>query len=296
MSRIGLIGAGRMGLPIARILVGAGHEVTGWARSEESRNRLREVGARPASDIGDLVRAGTDVILVVVLTDDQVREVCLTGPLPEQIAPGTTLVIHTTGSPRTTQDIAAFLHPRDVTVIDAAVSGGPHNIAAGDLTLFVGGPPGVLASISPILSAYADPIIHAGAAGAGQCVKLVNNALFTAQIGAVRAAVELGEQLGIDESALLSALPHASSDSRALAGAARRGSVGAFVDSIAEFVGKDITTVRAVADGLGADLGVLDPLIAYGLNPPTGPDVAAGRCARSDGGARAAADGRRPDD
>ena len=92
-------------------------------------------------------------------------------------------------------------------MLDAAVSGGPHNIAAGDLTLFVGGPAEAVDAVSPLLGVYADPIIHAGAPGAGQCVKLVNNALFTAQIGAVRAAVELGAALGVQEQALLSALP-----------------------------------------------------------------------------------------
>ncbi|HMS77743.1 NAD(P)-dependent oxidoreductase [Gordonia sp. (in: high G+C Gram-positive bacteria)] len=264
MSSIGIVGAGRMGLPMARRLAEAGHTVTALSRNDDAGDRLREAGVRPVSDIGEVAEAGTDMILIAVLTDDQVREVCLAGPLTERIRPGTTLVIHTTGSPRTTQDIAAAFEPRGITVLDAAVSGGPHNIAAGDLTLFVGGPAEAVDAVSPLLGVYADPIIHAGALGAGQCVKLVNNALFTAQIGAVRAAVELGAALGVQEQALLSALPHASSDSRALAGAARRGSVGAFVDSVAEFVGKDVATVRAVAGELGADLGPLDPLIAYG--------------------------------
>ena len=273
MSRIGLVGAGRMGLPIARRLAGAGHEMTALARNDDTRNHLTEAGIRAVGDVGEVADAGTDLLLVAVLTDDQVRQVCLDGPLPERIRPGTTLVIHTTGSPRTTQDIAAALEPKGVSVIDAAVSGGPHNIAAGDLTLFVGGPAGIVDTLSPVLGVYADPIIYAGTQGAGQCVKLVNNALFTAQIGAVRAAVELGEKLGVGESALLSALPHASSDSRALAGAARRGSVGAFIDSVAEFVGKDVATVRAVAADLGADLGLLEPLISHGCPTPL-PDPA----------------------
>ncbi|GAB07022.1 NAD-binding protein [Gordonia amarae] len=264
MSRIGLVGAGRMGLPIARRLAAAGHEVTALARTDDARERLTAAGIEAVADIGEVADAAADLLLVVVLTDEQVREICLTGPLPERIRQGATLVIHTTGSPRTTQDIAAALEPRGVTVVDAAVSGGPHNIAAGDLTLFVGGPAGIVDALSPVLSAYADPIIYAGTQGAGQCVKLVNNALFTAQIGAVRAAVELGGRLGVQEQALLSALPHASSDSRALAGAARRGSVEEFIGSVAEFVGKDIATVRAVAAELDADLGPLDPLITYG--------------------------------
>ena len=162
------------------------------------------------ADVGD--RA--DVVIVCVFTDEQVREVCLEGDLLAGMAPGAVLLIHTTGSPRTAESIAAA---RGIDVLDAPVSGGPHDIAAGQLTLFVGGDDDALARVKPVLRAYADPVLHVGRTGAGQLVKLVNNTLFAAQIGLVAEGVRLGSRLGISEPALLAALTHGSADSRASA-------------------------------------------------------------------------------
>jgi 3-hydroxyisobutyrate dehydrogenase-like beta-hydroxyacid dehydrogenase len=97
-----------------------------------------------------------------------------------------------------------------------------------------------------------------GARGDGQRVKLINNALFAAHIGLLASAVHLGEQLGVDEAVLLSTLPRASAASRALSGAAARGSVASFAAAVGEFVSKDLRVVRAVAAEMGADLGALD--------------------------------------
>jgi hypothetical protein len=103
-------------------------------------------------------------------------------------------------------------------VLDAPVSGGPHDIAAGPIALLVGGDQAHLDRAKPVLDAYGDPVLHLGTLGSGQAVKLVNNALFAANIGLITAAVGLGNRLGIDERTLLSALQHGSSSSRAWPG------------------------------------------------------------------------------
>jgi 2-hydroxy-3-oxopropionate reductase len=170
---------------------------------------------------------------------------------------GSVLVLHTTGSPRTAESIAE----RGVDVVDAPVSGGPHNAAAGALTLFVGGADETVARVRPILSCYGDPVLHVGPLGAGQKVKLVNNALFAAQLGLLSGAVELGDALGVSESALLAALPHGSAASRVLDIVAAGGSIGSFIDTAGEFVGKDVAVIRGIAAELGGNLGVLDGVI-----------------------------------
>jgi 3-hydroxyisobutyrate dehydrogenase-like beta-hydroxyacid dehydrogenase len=173
--------------------------------------------------------------------------------------PGSTLVVHTTGSPRTAQDIGArFSH---VGVVDAPVSGGPHDIAAGSVTLFVGGDDDVVARVGPVLGAYADPILPAGRTGAGQLVKLVNNTLFAAQIGLVAEGIRLGAQFGIDEGALLNALTHGSAQSRVLNMISSAGSAQAFIAAVGEFVGKDVAVVRRTVAELGGDLGCLDAAV-----------------------------------
>jgi 3-hydroxyisobutyrate dehydrogenase-like beta-hydroxyacid dehydrogenase len=249
-----------MGRPMVGRLVDAGHQVRALGRSDEKRSAIVELGADAVDDIA-AVCADAEAVAVCVFTDEQVQRICLTDGLVAAMPAGSTLVLHTTGSPRTAEAIAERATPRGVEVVDAPVSGGPHNAAAGALTLFVGGADGAVATVRPALSSYGDPILHVGPLGAGQKVKLVNNALFAAHIGLLADAVELGARLGVNEAALLSALPHGSSASRVLDIVAAGGSVASFIEAAGEFVGKDIAVVRQIAAELAGDLGVLDDAI-----------------------------------
>jgi 2-hydroxy-3-oxopropionate reductase len=245
-------------------LVDVGHEVVVLGRTAEKRAAIAELGAAAVADTAE-VSAQADAVLVCVFTDEQVRQVCLDDGLLATMSRGSALVVHTTGSPRTVETIAVRATPHDVDVVDAPVSGGPHNAAAGALTLFVGGAENAVARVRPVLSCYGDPILHVGPLGAGQKVKLVNNALFAAHIGLLSGAVELGARLGVPESTLLSALPHGSAASRVLDIVAARGSVASFIDTAGEFVGKDVAVARSIAAELGSDLGVLDDVIGAAM-------------------------------
>ena len=258
--RVGFIGAGRMGRPMVRRLVGAGYAVRALGRSAQARQLLADDGAEPVGDVAS-VADGADAVLVCVFTDEQVRAVCLDSELLSELPSGSVLVLHTTGSPRTTEAVAARAAVRGISVVDAPVSGGPHDVEAGRVTLFVGGSDEAVARIEPVLRSYADPLLHVGPAGAGQCVKLVNNALFAAQIGLLADAARLGTELGIDEGVLLNALSNGSAASRALAGALSRGSVTTFAEAVGDFLRKDVAAVRAAAADLGGDLGALEGAI-----------------------------------
>lgn len=258
---IGFVGAGRMGAPMIRRLVESGHEVRALGRTDEKRRAIGELGAQAVAGLHDIARAA-DILIVCVFTDEQVAQVCSPGVI-SAMSPGAAVVVHTTGSPRTVQNIAA--QSPGIDVIDAPVSGGPHNIAAGAVTLFVGGPDDAVERVRPVLASYGDPILHVGTLGAGQAVKLTNNTLFAAQIGLLREAVALGDGLGVDEAKLLQAITHGSGSSRVGEFVAMRGSVGAFVDDTAEFIGKDVAVVRKIAAEMGRDLGVLDDVINAGI-------------------------------
>jgi len=264
MTQVGFVGAGRMGAPMVRRLVEAGHEVHALGRSVEKRRGVRELGAQPITDLAD-IGADADVVVVCVFTDDEVRQVCLESALLSAMRSGTSLVIHTTGSPRTAETIAAEAESHGVSVVDAPVSGGPHDIAAGAVTLFVGGSDDALERVRPVLASYGNPILHVGPLGAGQGVKLINNTLFAAQIGLLREAVRLGDRLGIDERRLLDAIGHGSAASRVASIVEARGSVAAFIDMVGEFIGKDVAVVRKSAAELGSDLGLLDDVINAGF-------------------------------
>lgn len=264
MSQIGFVGAGRMGAPTVRRLVEAGHDVRALGRSVEKRRAVSELGAQPVTDLAD-VAADADVVIVCVFTDEQVQQVCVHSVLLSTMQRGAALVIHTTASPRTAQAIAAQAAEHGVDVIDAPVSGGPHDIAAGQVTLFVGGADDTVERVRPVLASYADPILHVGPIGAGQGVKLVNNTLFAAQIGLLHEAVRLGDRLGLDERRLLDAIGHGSAASRVASLVGSRGSVDAFIDMVGEFVGKDVAVVRKVSAEMGSELGLLDDVINAGL-------------------------------
>jgi 3-hydroxyisobutyrate dehydrogenase-like beta-hydroxyacid dehydrogenase len=262
--KVGCIGAGRMGRPMVARLAAAGHNVQALGRSAEQRRELEQLGANAVSQVAE-AGAQADVVALCVFTDEQLRQVCLDGTLLPTMPSGSALVVHTTASPRTVEAIAAQAASYDVDVVDAPVSGGPQDIAAGKLTLFVGGADDALARVRPVLCCYGDPVLHVGPTGAGQKVKLVNNALFAGHIGLLAESIRLGELLGVPEPTLLAALPHASATSRALSLVAAGSSVASFVATRGEFLRKDIAVVRGTAAEFGGDLGVLNAVIDAGI-------------------------------
>ena len=255
--QIGFIGAGRIGRPMVARLVAAGHRVHVLDRSQTARAEVTAAGAIPVEDVA-AVAEGADAVLLCPYSDGQVREIALDGELLDLMPPGSLLVIHTTGSPLTATAIAERARTRGIEVVDAPISGGPHDIEAGHVTLYTGAGEAGIALARPLLRAYGDPIVHLGPTGAGQQVKLINNAVFAANIAIVAEAVRVAAQLGLDEGAVLTGITHGSGSSRALAGAAGAGSVAGFGQAVGEFVGKDVAVVKQVVAELGVDLGVMD--------------------------------------
>ncbi|WP_416957729.1 NAD(P)-dependent oxidoreductase [Streptomyces sp. Agncl-13] len=260
--RIGFIGSGRLGQPIVERLVAAGHDVTVHSRHPEQRADARADGPGWAETIEATVR-DADAVFVVVLTDEQVRSVCLgpDGAIAAMTA-GSTLVQHTTSDPETARLLFEAGAEHGVGVLDAALSGGPHDIAAGRLTLWVGGDEARLEETRPLLETYASPVMFVGPAGNGQRVKLVNNALFVAQVGLAVDAVRVAGSLGIDEKVILAALQHGSGASRALGVVAGGGSVDAVAERLADLMSKDVRVVREVARATGADLGIIGTVLS----------------------------------
>lgn len=259
--RVGFIGAGRMGAPMVGRLVGAGHDVRVLGRTQEHRRAITDLGATAVAEAA-AVTEGADAVVLCLFTDEQVHAVA-GAQLLAAIPAGAVLIVHTTGSPRTVEQLHG-LAPH-IEVVDAPVSGGPHDIAAGTVTLFVGGSEAALRRARPVLATYGDPVLHVGALGSGQKVKLINNTVFAAQLGLLARAAQLADSLGVDEAALLRALSHGSGASRALDNVARAGSTAAFVAAVGEFIGKDVAVIRQTIAELGADLGELDAIVDAGL-------------------------------
>jgi 3-hydroxyisobutyrate dehydrogenase-like beta-hydroxyacid dehydrogenase len=255
-ARVGVIGVGEMGRPLVERLLAAGHQVAAYVRRPEQREELAAKGVEVAPTVADLAR-GREAVLLYVYTDEQVKTLAFEGGLLDAAEPGSTVVIHTTGSPRTAEALAKAARPRGVNVIDAAGSGGPAKVAAGELTLMVGGDVEAFERCRGIFTAYARHIFHVGPVGAGQALKLVNNALFGAHIQLALEACRVGGEFGLEPKRLAEVLRHCSGGSAVTEILAAMGSPEALVKGAGRFVHKDVTVAMSLADELGADLGLL---------------------------------------
>lgn len=252
---VGIVGLGEMGMPMLRRLRAADVPVRVFARRREVVEEAAALGGDPVSSLAEL-GAVSDVVIVCVYSDDQVRDVALGADgVIANMRPGSVLVNHTTGRPSTGQALAATGTPRDVIVLDCALSGGPPAIEQGTLTLLVGGDAAALERVTPVLATYSEPIVRVGDVGDGQKVKLLNNALFGAQVALAAQIERSAEGLGMDPALVLPALHECSGDSYALAAAIGTGSAATLVDVAGRFIRKDVAVCVEVADELGADLG-----------------------------------------
>lgn len=252
---VGIVGLGEMGMPMLRRLTAAEVSVRAFARRSEVIDEASGLGATAVASLAEL-GASSDVVIICVYRDDQVRDVALGDDgLVASMRPGTVLVNHTTGRPSTGQVLAEAAAARDVAVLDCALSGGPVAVEQGTLTLLVGGDVDVLERVRPVLGTYSAPILRVGDVGDGQKVKLLNNALFGAHVALVAQVERTATALGLDPSLVLLALHECSGDSFALATAVSTGSAANLLEVAGRFIRKDVAVCTEVAAELGADLG-----------------------------------------
>jgi 3-hydroxyisobutyrate dehydrogenase-like beta-hydroxyacid dehydrogenase len=259
--RVGIIGTGEMGRPLVDRVLAAGHEVAAYARRREVRDDLTAAGVEVVDGV-ETLGADRDVVLLYVYADEQVRSVALDDGLVDAMAPGSLLVIHTTGSPSTAQAIGAAANVRGVRVVDAPGSGGPEQVADGTLNLFVGGDTDDVERARPMFAAYTSHVTHFGALGAGQMVKLLNNLLFGAHVELAIEAARIAGTFGIDPAELARVLHTCSGQSFSLDLIASMGSAQALVDGAGPYIHKDVVVARRVAADIGAPLGTFDAVTA----------------------------------
>jgi 3-hydroxyisobutyrate dehydrogenase-like beta-hydroxyacid dehydrogenase len=193
-AKLGYIGLGNMGAPMAKRLVEWPGGVTVFDVRTEAMTPLAELGASLADSVADV--AAADIISITVLNDKQVREVV--AELAAHAKPGTVIAIHSTISPETAVELAAELKPQGIHVIDAPVSGGGGAADKGELAVMVGADREVYEQIKPAFKQFASMVIHAGGPGAGTRMKLARNMLTFTSYAAACEAMKLAEAAGID--------------------------------------------------------------------------------------------------
>ena len=206
MQKIGFIGLGIMGGPMAANLVKAGYEVTAFARSATSTNRLREAGAKPASSVAEATR-DADVVITMLPDSPDVEAVVLgPGGVLDAASEGLLLIDMSTIAPATSLAVAEAAKAKGVRVLDAPVSGGDVGAQKGALSIMVGGTEADFERAAPLFDVLGATIVHVGEHGAGQVVKACNQVVVAVTIAAVSEALVLCSKAGVDPEKILDVL------------------------------------------------------------------------------------------
>lgn len=202
MARIGFIGLGNMGLPMAQNLIKAGHTVEGVDVNPAAIERLKAAGG-VSVETAKVAAARADVVITMLPAGSHVREVYLgAGGIIEDANPGTLLIDCSTIDVETARAVAAEAEKRDLMMLDAPVSGGVGGAQGATLTFMVGGSERAFVRAESILQKMGKTIVHAGGPGNGQAAKICNNMILGISMIAVSEAFVLAERLGLDHQKL----------------------------------------------------------------------------------------------
>lgn len=204
MAKIGFLGLGEMGTPMASRLLNAGHDVVVWNRTAERTEPLAQAGAAVASSPANAA-AGADFVITMLATPEAVEQVLFgTDGLAPALSPDQILIDMSTVGPDEVRSVAARL-PKGVSLVDAPVRGSVPLATSGRLEVFVGATDGDYERVRPILETLGT-VRHTGGPGSGAAMKLVANLALGAAIVTLGEALSLGESLGLKRGTLLDAL------------------------------------------------------------------------------------------
>lgn len=205
-ERVGFIGLGIMGMPMARNLMDSGYELTVHNRSPEKAEELGKKGAVVAATPREVAQ-NSDVVITMLPDSPQVREVVAgeDGVL-EGISEGALLIDMSTISPVVTEELAEALKEKGASMLDAPVSGGDVGAIEGTLSIMVGGEEADFQRAKPLFEAMGETITHVGPTGAGQVTKAANQVVVALTIEAVSEALVLGSAGGVSPEKILDVL------------------------------------------------------------------------------------------
>ncbi|MGI5130014.1 NAD(P)-dependent oxidoreductase [Pseudonocardia sp. CA-107938] len=256
MSTVTFVGIGAIGLPMARRLVDAGHDVTGVDKLPAALERAAAAGVPAVDAFAAAPRA--DFVVVMVATPDHL-DALVTEALAEDVSGRCWIVMSTVG-PESVRAQAARLTAGGASVLDVPVTGGVARARTGELTLFASGPAADLAAARPVLDALGVVREVGGEVGEGQAIKVVNQHLCAVHIVAAAEALALAGRLGLDQAQVLSLVEQGAAGSFMLSDRGPRMLAGTDVDvasAISIFV-KDSGLVADAAGAVGARTPLLD--------------------------------------
>jgi 3-hydroxyisobutyrate dehydrogenase len=255
--RVGFIGLGSQGAPMARQIVDMGYSTTLWARRPSTLEPYLDTAARIAASPRELAQ-DSDLVCLCVLGDDDVREM-VTGPhgVLGGLRPGSLIAIHSTVQPDVCRELAATAAKQGVFVVDAPVSGGAPAVAEKRLLVMVGGGADEVARCRPVFETYANRVVHLGDVGSGQVGKILNNLLFTANLGVAASLFTLGEALGVASDRLSEVLSAGSANSFAIKNIGAEGNLDRLATVAGSLLQKDVRLAAALASQCNAEVGAV---------------------------------------
>ena len=267
IRRIGIVGLGDQGRPIARRLLDVGWPLLFHARRAEVAEEFRALGATALAPL-ELAR-DSDLLLLVVVDAAQLGDLLQRQRMLAALRPGSMVAIHSTITPDACRALAAAAAAHGVHLIDAPVSGGRDRSYAGELTIFAGGGADAIEAARPVFAAYASQVVRFGEAGAGQAAKLLNNYFYAVHLATAAKTIELIDALGLDRTAAAAGLPSGSGASAVFAMQAARGFARTRHDKgsahAAAILNKAVEDLRQLASRAGVALDGYDDLVDQAL-------------------------------
>ncbi|HEX6360277.1 2-hydroxy-3-oxopropionate reductase [Actinophytocola sp.] len=216
MTKVGFVGLGIMGGPMASNLLDAGFEVIGYDLVPAALERLSEAGGKPAASAGQAA-AEADIVITMLPNHPHVEAAALgEGGVLDSAKPGTLYIDMSSIRPETARRLAEVGAQRGIRVLDAPVSGGEKGAIDGVLSIMVGGAAEDFAAAQPVFAPLGRTVVHVGPAGAGQTVKAANQLVVGGTYALVAEAIVLMEASGLDASLGLDVLAGGLAGSRIL--------------------------------------------------------------------------------
>jgi 3-hydroxyisobutyrate dehydrogenase len=215
VKKIGMIGAGRMGLPMIGHLAKRGFEVAAYDIDIGKRVEVERRGGQWRTDLASLAKT-SEVVLICVGFDRELRQLLAPDGGLKDLPRGTIVAVLSTVNPATIVDLAEEGAKRGVHVVDSTVCRGGKAADEGTLLSFVGGDADVVSRLGPVLSSYSTDIVHTGPVGTAQVAKAANNLVMWSCLIANHEALALAQRYGMDVEALREALKKSSADNYVL--------------------------------------------------------------------------------
>ncbi|MGR3434873.1 MAG: NAD(P)-dependent oxidoreductase [Shimia sp.] len=256
MAKVAFLGLGVMGFPMAGHLAAAGHDVTVYNRTAAKAHDWAETHGGAHAETPARAAEGADFVMACVGDDDDLRAVC-EGPdgALGAMGAGTVFVDHTTVSAKVTRDLYALADERQISFVDAPVSGGQAGAETGQLGIMCGGDEGAYARAEPIMAGYAKKCVLLGESGAGQLTKMVNQICIAGVLQGLSEGLHFAEKAGLSIDEVISVISQGAAGSWQMQNRHATMAAGEYDHGFAvDWMRKDLGICLMTADENGASL------------------------------------------